>query len=130
MPRHDLKAYLGEVAARLENFPENVLILWADDLGDANYSHWATCFTPTRKFPIWTICISNALRRAPKFVVKWLILHECGHVKLPACANSGVAHHYYFRQFERAHPDFLRANQWLDAHVNADTKASSVKSKA
>ena len=129
---HDLKAYLAEVAARLENFPAGVVICWADDtqLGDVNFEHWATCTTPTRKRPGWVIGVSKALRRAPRYVLRWLVLHEALHIKLPACAATGVCHHYYFRQAERAHGDFLRANHWLDVHVNAATKAASVKSKA
>ena len=116
---HDLNAYLAEVAARLERFPANVVIGWADEhvLGDANYAHWATCFSPTRKNPVWYIGVSKALRRAPRYVLRWLVLHECLHVRLPACALSGVAHHYYFRQAERSHPDFLRANAWLSKHL-------------
>ena len=131
MPRHDLKAYLGEVAARLENFPDNVVICWADsvDLGNARFEGFATVTTPTRKRPVWVIGVSKALRRAPRYVLRWLVLHEALHVKLPACAATSVCHHYYFRQAERAHPDFLRANQWLEAHVSAATNSGRTSSK-
>jgi|ERR1039457_3435166 predicted metal-dependent hydrolase len=115
--RHDLNQYLDEVAGRLERFPKGVVICWADDtqLGDANFEHWATCASPTRKRPVYVIAISRALLRAPKYVLRWLVLHECGHVRLPAWQKGGGGcHHYYFRQFERAHPDYIRANKWLE----------------
>ena len=115
-----LQRLLASVAARLERFPLNVQVCWAPAaaLGDAQYEHWASCSMPTRKRPVWVIAFSDALRTAPLFVLDWLMLHECLHVRLPACTSGGGGgcHHYYFRQAERSHPAFLQATAWLDAH--------------
>jgi predicted metal-dependent hydrolase len=115
---HDLDSYLQEVAARLERFPINVVICWIDpdQTGDANFEDWATCCAPTRACPLWVIGVSKRLCRAPKFVLRWLVLHECLHVRLPGTL-TGVSHHYYFRQAERAHPDYLRACTWFAKHL-------------
>ena len=130
---HDLDKYLCEVASRLERFPAGVQIGWVDPSqltgpDGASFAYWAVCAYPTARCPIYTIGVNTELRRAPRYVLRWLILHECLHVVIGP--RKGLFHHRAFRQAERAHPDYACANQWLDAHASAATKTGRAKSKA
>ena len=119
--------YLAEVAQRLERFPEGVQICWVEpaqlaaQIPGSRFNFWAVCVCPKPASPFYMLGISTELRCAPAYVLRWLILHECLHVVIKPYV--GRCHPYHFRQAERSHPDYERANLWLDAHVNTVTKA-------
>ena len=113
------------MAQRLERFPAGVRICWTTpeqltaQIKGARDAFWAMCMRPTKTCPSFVLGISTELLRAPAYVLRWLILHECLHAVIKP--YRGRCHPYHFRQAERSHPDYERANVWLDAHVNTVT---------
>ena len=132
--RHDLQRYLVEVASRLERFPAGVRICWVEpaqlaaQIPGVAFYFWAMCVRPKPLSPFYVLGISTELLRAPAYVLRWLILHECLHVVIKPYV--GRWHPYHFRQAERSHPDYERANLWLDAHVNTVTKTGRASRRA
>lgn len=61
------------------------------------------------------IGLAPELARAPRYVVRYMIMHELLHIALPP--RGRLAHHRAFRVAERLWPDYIRANRWLDAHA-------------
>ncbi len=113
--RHNLQQYLSEVSSRLERFPaRRVTIGWVapEAIAGVRYGSWAMLAWPTKKHE-YVIGISTALRRAPKYVLRAIVLHECLHVVLPP--RGKLQHHYALRQAERANADFIRSENWLQA---------------
>lgn len=110
---HDLARYLADVAARLERFPKDVSISWASPGQLKDYfgcECWAGCHVKAR-----CIVISDDVKRAPRYVVRHLVLHEALHMVVPS--RGACEHPRAFRIAEQASPDHLRAWAWLDAHA-------------
>ena len=112
---HDLNAYLLELR-RLEHFRHECLIGWMapEVLAEGErYACWAECAPPTRSCPAHAIGISTMLRRAPRYVIRYLVLHEVLHIVLPP--RGARFHHRAFRVAEQSSDLYLPATRWLHA---------------
>ena len=93
---------LSNVAVTWAELPPNIAAEWRCAEGN----HW--------------IGVSSRYRRAPRYVLQYLIFHEALHAKLPPrkyVASSAVRlHHYAFRVAERLIPNYARAVAWLERH--------------
>jgi hypothetical protein len=112
---HDLDALLGAVRARMLHVPQELHIGWAPPAEIPNL--WAEWRHYSHRVPQhhghW-IGISDELRVAPRYVIYYLIWHECAHAALPPIGRS--AHHKAWRIVDALCPQRDRACAWLDAH--------------
>jgi predicted metal-dependent hydrolase len=73
---------------------------------------WAECYYWPK--PVRTIGIHERAKRAPAYVVRYLVMHELLHIALPPRKN--VHHHRSFLVAERLLPCYDRACKWLERH--------------
>lgn len=112
----DLPSVLLSVLQHFEHLPP-IDIDWVDldEVSGRDWTEggcWGCCiWRGGRRY----IGVSPELRRAPLYVVRYLVFHEVLHVALPP--KGRCVHHRAFRVAERLWPDFVRANDWLDARV-------------
>jgi hypothetical protein len=111
---YDLNVLLAECKLYFER-DVDVHICWAD-LTAENY--WA-CIQGTADGNF--IAISNTLKRAPKYVLIYLILHELLHLWIRAVKRGDkIIHHPpHYRIAERFLPKFREANSWLENKQNS-----------
>ena len=110
---HDLDATLLEVLTHFAKLPQ-ITIDWVDldEVGPSlflEHGDYACC---VEKEGAYFIGIHPAMKKAPKYVVRFLVFHEVLHVALPPVGRQ--AHHKAFRVAERVWPDCARADAWLD----------------
>jgi predicted metal-dependent hydrolase len=113
---HDLDKILAEVRTWLPGLGP-ITVSWvkpgAAKLANFNAKDdWASCVHG--RGMSW-IGLSPRLKRAPGYVLKYLIGHEVLHVSLPP--RGTVAHHRAFRVAEGLLPKARQAMAWLDAHA-------------
>jgi len=122
---HDLDAILSEVLAHFAPMP-TIHITWAEHHDTAHHrDHWGQAWwTRDGRF----IGISKRLRRAPKFVIRYVVFHEVLHMALlPRDSRAETWrkgdryritwHHRAFRIAERLWPKRGLAEQWLEDHT-------------
>ena len=114
MTTPDLDSLLLEVLKRFKGLPV-VRVDWVDldevdPLLFAEEQDWACCFKTHDG--AYCIGVHPRLRRAPLYVLRFLLFHEVLHVALPG--HGKCVHHKAFRVAERLWPDYERANRWLD----------------
>lgn len=71
-------------------------------------SWWAAAYV---KDGVNHIGISDELKRAPRYVLRYLVIHELLHFALPA--RGRCWHHRAFRVAERLAPKYSQACSWL-----------------
>lgn len=112
---HDLDGLLLEVLQKFESLSKRVLVSWVDldsvsrDDFDEN-KDWACCLLGHTEVAF--VGLHPCLVKAPKYVLRYLIFHEVLHLALPPHGRN--CHHKAFRVAERLHPDYVRANRWLE----------------
>lgn len=116
---HDLDAILLEVSTHFAKLPQ-IRIDWVDldEVGPSlflEHDDYACC---TYKNGAYFIGIHPAMKKAPKYVVRYTVFHEVLHVALPPRGRQ--AHHKAFLVAERLWPDFVRADAWFDDPKNYD----------
>jgi Protein of unknown function DUF45 len=114
MPRsHDLDALLLIALGWFAPLPHRIHIDWVD-LNEVDpsvfheHNDWACC-TGGRDGAF--IGIHPDLKRAPRYVLLYLIGHELLHLAIPP--HFGVAHHPAFQVADRLLPKHREAWQWL-----------------
>jgi hypothetical protein len=108
----DLQQVLQRVRARFE-IQLDVHISWATEQqlrAATGFVSWAACDCPTSNCPGRTIVISTHAKRAPGYVLDYLVTHEYLHFLIPSKHHIHTRH---FRIAEQAHGDYVRANRWL-----------------
>lgn len=121
---HDLSAILAEVLTHFAREPRSerdngsrsfpmrtrFVIDWIDldEVEPEWFKEKREYACVTRVRGVWCIGIHPRLRRAPKRVIRYLIMHEVLHVAL-GCWN----HPHMFGVAERLWPDYQWANAWL-----------------
>ena len=130
---HDLNAILSEVLTHFAPLPP-IYIAWnkskefkRDKHKNKHQDIWAQAlWTKDGRF----IGISNRAKRAPRWVVKYLIFHETLHFSLLPRDSRDESkwrnrsepykvtwHHHAFRIAVRMWPDYERAEKWLTDHT-------------
>lgn len=115
---HDLDAILVEVLGHFSHLPHRIHVDWVDlDAVDPTLfdekTDYACCIG--KKSGI-CIGIHPALKRAPRYVVRYLVFHEILHLAIPP--HKGVHHPPAFGVAERLWPDYRRSCAYLDGPVN------------
>jgi hypothetical protein len=118
---HDLDKYLDELRGRFE-FPISAQIAWATDAQIRDYfggeAVWGAYHHSTH-----CIVISSQLIRAPKYVIRHLVLHETLHNLIqPTGCNW---HSRTFRLAEQSSADYIPACRWL--HKKAISQGSRTR---
>ncbi len=113
---HDLDAILADVSRHFDRLPP-VHVAWVEP-GKARPEYWCAADDwgcHVRENGAHFIGLAPELKRAPRYVVRYMLAHELLHIALPP--RGRCAHHRAFRIAERLWPDFERANAWLDSHA-------------
>jgi hypothetical protein len=125
MPSHDLDAILLDVLKLFAPLPHRIDIRWVD-LDDTDTElfdeirDWACCHgTKAGLF----IGIHPTLKRAPRYVLKYIIAHEVLHLAIPP--HNGVAHTKAFYVAERLLPGYHKAIAWLGEKTHPAPKTES-----
>jgi predicted metal-dependent hydrolase len=105
----DLEPILQRVVDVIGEPLPTIRVTWAEP-GHQLGTDWAQCLLRPVGGERW-IAISTRAKRAPLYVLTYLVLHEVLHI---ACPPRGrCKHHKAFRVAERLWPDYCRANRWL-----------------
>jgi len=117
---HDLEVLALEVRAegRLDDLEREPRISWGYTHGRARSSLQLGLYDPDAD----TVRIHPVLddHSVPAWFVRSVLFHELLHAAIPPRRDAGgrwVKHGAEFRQRERDHPDYARAERWLAAHI-------------
>jgi hypothetical protein len=118
---HDLDKVLADVLTHFRfDRPREIRVCWGPAV--EMFHSGRECSALVRWDPACEgaifIALSEKLRRAPRYVLAYLIFHECLHIDLPP--RNGVLdptrwqfHHRAFRVAERIWPTYTKSNEWL-----------------
>jgi predicted Co/Zn/Cd cation transporter (cation efflux family) len=113
MSAHDLDGILAKVLEHFAPIRRAIHIDWVDlDDVDTDYfkelKEWAAV---TRVGRTRCIGLHPILKRAPRFVVEYIVFHEVLHIALET-----FGHPRYFSVAERLWPTYRKSNAWLSAY--------------
>lgn len=109
MPTHDLEAILLEVLKHFPSIRRQVDISWVDldevNVEDFDESRDHACIIITDGNTY--IGIHPKHKRAPRYVIEYLIFHELLHIEF------GMDHSHLFNVAEHLWPTYTKSNDWL-----------------
>jgi hypothetical protein len=115
-PRHDLDAILVDALQRFGRLSCRVEVAWVDlDAVDrADFDEHADLAAVVWRDGVACVGVHPRLRRAPRYVLLYLVCHELLHIAL-GCEGHPIA----FAVAERLLPSYAKACAWLDSRADA-----------
>ncbi len=107
---HNLESLLKEAYKLLPDAPKGVIISWGTE-ETIGTDYWAW-YWPKKEGKF--LGLHPRLKRAPRFVVFFLVCHELLHGVFPC--KGPCKHPKRFRVAERLLPKAFEAQAWLDKH--------------